>query len=35
MIKEFRIMLHRGKEFVSDLCTLVEKQRLPGMGIII
>lgn len=32
MIKEFRIMLHQGKEFVSDLCTLVEKTKIAGNG---
>lgn len=31
-IKEFRMMLHRGEEFVSDLCTLVEKTRIAENG---
>ncbi len=31
-IKEFRIKLHQGEEFVNDLCTLVEKTKIAESG---
>lgn len=31
-IKEFRIQLHRGEEFTSNICTLVEKTKIAESG---
>lgn len=32
MIKEYRIKLHRGEEFTSDLCTLIERSKIAEYG---